>query len=76
MSKIGNWNYTMHEDAESMTRNEFIKKHGINQVDIWDTAERARKVEHELIPSIHDIRNELKKEAYITSVINSKKENK
>ena len=61
MSKVGNWNYTMREDAEAMTRNEFIKKHGINQVDIWDTAERARKVEHELLPKDFAIIKELKK---------------
>ena len=61
MSKIGNWNYTMQEDAESMTRNEFIKKHGINQVDIWDTAERRRKLEDELLPKDFAIIKELKK---------------
>ena len=61
MSKIGNWNYTMQEDAEAMTRNEFIKKHGINQVDIWDTAERRRKLEDELLPKDFTIIKELKK---------------
>ena len=61
MSKIGNWNYTMQEDAESMTRNEFIKKHGINQVDIWDTAEKRRKLEDELLPKEFTIIKELKK---------------
>ena len=61
MSKIGNWNYSMQEDAEAMTRNEFIKKHGINQVDIWDTAERRRKLEDELLPKDFSIIKELKK---------------
>ena len=61
MSKVGNWNYTMREDAEAMTRNEFIKKHGINQVDIWDTAERRRKLEDELLPKDFTIIKELKK---------------
>ena len=61
MSKIGNWNYTMREDAEAMSRNEFIKKHGINQVDIWDTAERRRKLEDELLPKDFAIIKELKK---------------
>ena len=61
MSKIGNWNYSMQEDAEAMTRNEFIKKHGINQVDIWDTAERRRKLEDELLPKDFTIIKELKK---------------
>ena len=60
MSKIGNWNYSMQEDAEAMTRNEFIKKHGINQVDIWDTAERRRKLEDELLPKEFTIIKELK----------------
>lgn len=61
MSKVGNWNYSMQEDAEAMTRNEFIKKHGINQVDIWDTAERRRKLEDELLPKDFTIIKELKK---------------
>ena len=61
MSKVGNWNYSMQEDAEAMTRNEFIKKHGINQVDIWDTAERRRKLEDELRPKDFAIIKELKK---------------
>ena len=61
MSKIGNWNYSMQEDAEAMSRNEFIKKHGINQVDIWDTAERRRKLEDELLPKDFTIIKELKK---------------
>jgi len=61
MSKIGNWNYSMQEDAEAMTRNEFIKKHGINQVDIWDTAEKRRKLEDELLPKEFTIIKELKK---------------
>ena len=61
MSKVGNWNYTMREDAEAMTRNEFIKKHGINQVDIWDTAEKRRKLEDELLPKEFTIIKELKK---------------
>ena len=59
MSKIGNWNYSMQEDAEAMTRNEFIKKHGINQVDIWDTAARRRKLEDELLPKEFAIIKEL-----------------
>ena len=61
MSKVGNWNYTMREDAEAMTRNEFIKKYGIDQVDIWDTAERRRKLEDELLPKDFTIIKELKK---------------
>lgn len=61
MSKVGNWNYSMQEDAEAMTRNEFIKKHGINQVDIWDTAEKRRKLEDELLPKEFTIIKELKK---------------
>ena len=61
MSKVGSWNYSMQEDAEAMTRNEFIKKYGIDQVDIWDTAERRRKLEDELLPKDFTIIKELKK---------------
>ena len=60
MSKTGQWVYSMQEDAEAMTRNEFIKRHGINQVDIWDTAARRRKLEDELLPKEFAIIKELK----------------
>jgi len=36
MSKTGQWVLGMQEDATWMTKEEFIKEHGINQVDIWE----------------------------------------
>lgn len=36
MSKTGSWILGMQEDAYDMSREEFIKVHGMNQVDIWD----------------------------------------
>tara|TARA_R110000737_G_scaffold242096_1_gene253378 strand:+ start:1300 stop:1479 length:180 start_codon:yes stop_codon:yes gene_type:complete len=47
------------EDAADMTRNEFIKKHGLTQVDVWDNNERASKIEGELTPSANEIMREL-----------------
>jgi len=47
------------EDAADMTRNEFIKKHGLTQVDVWDNNERASKIEDELTPSANEIMREL-----------------
>ena len=37
MSKTGRWVLQMEEDAQDMTREEFIKKHGLYGVDIWDS---------------------------------------
>ena len=36
MSKTGRWVLQMEEDAQDMTREEFIKRHGLYGVDIWD----------------------------------------
>ena len=36
MSKIGNWLLEMTEYAAESTREEFIKKYGKANVDIWD----------------------------------------
>ena len=36
MSKTGSWILGMQEDAYDMSREEFVKVHGIGQVDIWD----------------------------------------
>lgn len=36
MSKTGQWVFEMQEDSEILTREEFIKKHGVNQVSVWD----------------------------------------
>lgn len=36
MSKVGQWVYGMQEDATWMSRDVFIRVHGIGQVDIFD----------------------------------------
>lgn len=36
MSKVGSWVLGMQEDATWMTKEQFIKTHGIYQVDIWE----------------------------------------
>ena len=36
MSKTGAWVLEMQEDAAELTREQFIAKHGPNQVAIWD----------------------------------------
>ena len=36
MSKTGRWFYSLQEDAQEMTRQEFIQKHGVSCVDVWE----------------------------------------
>tara|TARA_R110002020_G_scaffold379465_1_gene590661 strand:+ start:2656 stop:2829 length:174 start_codon:yes stop_codon:yes gene_type:complete len=36
MSKIGDWIIRMEEDAAELSKEEFIKKHGDSNVDIWN----------------------------------------
>ena len=36
MSKTGSWILGMQEDATWMTKEQFIKEHGIYQLDIWE----------------------------------------
>ena len=36
MSKTGQWLLQMQEDAEIMTREEFISEHCLSQVHIWE----------------------------------------
>ena len=36
MSKVGSWILGMQEDAAWMTKEQFIKAHGVTQVDIWE----------------------------------------
>tara|TARA_R110002167_G_scaffold55080_3_gene156764 strand:- start:442 stop:630 length:189 start_codon:yes stop_codon:yes gene_type:complete len=59
MSKMGTLVLQLSEDAADMTRDEFIKKHGLTQVDVWDNNERASKIEDELTPSANEIMREL-----------------
>ena len=42
MSKIGNWLLEMTEYAAESTREEFIKKYGEANVDIWETENDKR----------------------------------
>jgi hypothetical protein len=60
MSKTGTWFLEMTEYAAESTREEFIKKYGESNVDIWDNAKRE-DLEHELIPSVSDVQKELNK---------------
>ena len=46
MSKTGQWVLQMQEDANDMTREEFIKKHGEAQVDIWDSVNKINNEEN------------------------------
>mgnify|MGYP003110608068 CR=1 FL=1 len=46
MSKTGQWVLQMEEDANDMTRKEFIKKHGEAQVDIWDSENKLKNEEN------------------------------
>ena len=59
MSKTGAWVLQLTEDADNLTRDQFIKTHGYNNVNVWDDAERARKIEYELLPSANAILKEL-----------------
>jgi hypothetical protein len=68
MSKTGAWVLQLTEDAADMTRDEFIKTHGLAQVDVWDNQERANKIEDELTPSAHQILSEIKKDKNDTKI--------
>ena len=46
MSKTGQWVLQMQEDANDMTREEFIKKHGEAQVDTWDSVNKINNEEN------------------------------
>ena len=60
MSKIGNWVLEMTEAAAELTREQFIKKYGEANADVWDN-NKQKVLEHELIPSIDDVQHELNK---------------
>mgnify|MGYP003389757252 FL=1 len=68
MSKIGAWVLQLTEDAADMTRDEFIKTHGLTQVDVWDNHERASKIEDELTPSAHQILSEIREDKNDTKI--------
>jgi flagellar basal body rod protein FlgC len=43
MSKTGQWVLEMQEDAQELNREQFIAKHGIYQVHIWDEQSEQSK---------------------------------
>ena len=47
MSKIGNWVLEMTEAAAELTREQFIKKYGEANADVWDN-NKQEVLEHEL----------------------------
>jgi len=54
MSKTGAWYMTMQEDAGDLTKDEFIKKHGEHNLDIWTEV-------HEELGDIDDMQSRLDK---------------
>jgi len=44
MSKIGNWVLIMNEAASELTREQFIKKFGEANVDVWDSVNREEDI--------------------------------
>ena len=45
MSKTGQWVLEMTEDSWHLPREEWVQKHGENNVDIWDTQHNKMKDE-------------------------------
>lgn len=52
MSKTGAWYMSMQEDAGDLTKDEFIKKHGEHNLDIWTEV-------HEELGDIDDMQSRL-----------------
>jgi hypothetical protein len=52
MSKTGAWFLEMVEDAADLTKDEFIKKHGEHNLDIWQEA-------HEELGDVEDMQSRL-----------------
>ena len=52
MSKTGAWYMSMQEDAGDLTKDEFIKKHGEHNLDIWTEV-------HEELGDIDDMKSRL-----------------
>lgn len=44
MSKIGNWVLIMNEAAVELTREQFIKKFGEANADVWDSINRKEDI--------------------------------
>ena len=52
MSKTGAWVLDMQEDAENLTKEQFIKKHGEHNLDLWTKV-------HEELGDIEDMQSRL-----------------
>mgnify|MGYP001189273472 FL=1 len=52
MSKTGAWYMSMQEDAGDLTKDEFIKKHGEHNLDVWTEV-------HEELGDIDDMQSRL-----------------
>jgi len=50
MSKVGNWVLEMQEDAAWMSREIFIRVHGLTNVGIWDKAQYEQDHDYEPDP--------------------------
>lgn len=53
MSKMGQWVFEMQEDAYEMTQEEFIKKHGKQNRDIWEQMNGPEYDEEPWFPEDH-----------------------
>ncbi len=53
MSKTGAWVLNMQEDAANLTKDEFIKKHGEHNLDIWTEV-------HEELGDLEEMQSKLK----------------
>tara|TARA_A100001037_G_C14699075_1_gene435152 strand:+ start:221 stop:451 length:231 start_codon:yes stop_codon:yes gene_type:complete len=53
MSKTGAWIFGMQEDAANLTKDEFIKKHGEHNVDLWVEV-------HEELGDLEEMQSQLK----------------
>jgi len=50
MSKTGNWVLGMQEDAAWMSRDVFIRVHGLTNVNIWDREQQHQDGDYEPEP--------------------------
>tara|TARA_R100001460_G_scaffold63736_5_gene103941 strand:+ start:192 stop:428 length:237 start_codon:yes stop_codon:yes gene_type:complete len=53
MSKTGAWYLDMQEDAGNLTKDEFIKKHGEHNLDLWNEV-------HEELGDLEEMQSKLK----------------
>jgi len=53
MSKTNDWLIGMQEDAEHMTKKEFISEHGESNVEIWERVQDENE-QHERAEARHD----------------------